>query len=286
MKIVDDLKLFEFKSECDNSIREVLLAIPANFKKNKKYPIIISPHPFGFSNFENYAYGTPAMIQPFSGWKGIPSKYSLIVALPFGHGRVYDKISLSWEAQLEDISIIPKVLNNNGYNVSNVYIGGLSMGGMESLSALGKYPDVFDAGFSFNGVADLGAWFEDIKNGLTDKELVEMNIIETIEKEVGGTPDQCPEEYKKRSAINYIDNLSKKPLMIYWSSKEDLAANQESKQTKKLYDLIKKKYPNSEIFEYDHSFIHSFIDFSSEERFRCHEFADFEIATKWLLNYG
>jgi len=93
------------------------------------------------------------------------------------------------------------------------------------------------------------------------------------------------EEYRKRSAVNYIDNLTKVPLMIYWSSKDSIVTNQDSKQGKKLYDLIKDRNNSSQVYEYDHSFDHGFNDFNSEERIKCHEFCDFDEATKWLLNF-
>ena len=286
MKILDNIKLMEFVSKYDDSSRELLLSLPINFVKNKKHPLIISPHPFGFSNLENYTYGTPDLLEPFTGWKGIPTKYDLVLAIPLGHGRVYDKISLSWEAQLYDLSNISEVLQNDGYNITKVYVGGLSMGGMESLTVLGKYPNVFTAGFSFNGIADLAAWCNDIINGKTDKKMFDMEVNKILIEEVGGTPTQCLEEYSRRSAINYIDNLTKTPLMIYWSSRESIVVNQESKQTKKLHDLIKDRNPNSQVYEYDYSYDHGFTEFNAEERIRCHEFCDFDKATDWLLNFS
>ncbi len=285
VKFTDNLKIVVFKSNYDNSPRELLLSIPLDFDLKKTYPLIISPHPFGFSNLENYSYGTPDLLEPFKGWKGIPEKYKILLAIPYGHGKVFDSISLSWEGQMADIRDMPTFLKNDGFKLSSIYIGGLSMGGMESLTALGMFPELFSAGFSFNGIADLKAWYLDIINNETDKKMLEMEVPSVIEQELGGTPKECANEYLKRSAINYIKNLAKVPIKIYWSSKESIVVNQEIRQTRKLFDSVKELNPDAEIYEHDHSFEHGFKDFDETQRIRCHEFCDFDLATKWLLNY-
>lgn len=69
IKITDNLRIVNFKSNYDGSRRDILLSLPLDFDLNKKYSLVISPHPFGFSSLENYAYGTPDLLQNFNGWK-------------------------------------------------------------------------------------------------------------------------------------------------------------------------------------------------------------------------
>ena len=286
MNFIDNLKTIKFISNYNNTSSELLLSLPLDFKSDKVYPLIISPHPFGWSNFENFAHGAADLIQPFNGWVGISDKFKVIIALPLGHGRVFNKVSLGWEAQIKDLVSIPKILEDIDIKIkeSKIYICGLSMGGMEALTTLGMYPETFKAGFSFNGITDLGAWYDDIVNERTDKKLLEIQIDKLIVEEIGGKPNECIEEYNKRSPINYIDNLAKSNFMIYWSSKESIVVNQKSKQGKKLYNLIKNKNPNSQVYEHDHSYDHGFNNFDAEELIKCHEYSDFEIAIKWFLS--
>jgi hypothetical protein len=285
MQETDLLKIIKFKSEYDNSEKELLLALPLKWKRNKKYNLIISPHFFGATYFENYYMGSAEMIEPFMGWKGVASKYDVIVAIPMGHGRVFDRISLAFEGQILDLSKFPGILESMGYKIKKVYAGGISMGGMETLTLVGKFPEIFSAAFSYNGIADLSAWYKDVSDGCTDKKMLEMEVLKLVSEETGNTPEKNKEEYLKRSALGYIKNLAATPLMIYWSSMESIVVNQKTKQSKMLADKIRSDYPSSEVYDYDHSFDHGFKDFSAEEKIRCHEFCDFEKATQWLLNY-
>jgi len=285
MEETDLLKIMRFDSSFDNSKKEMLLALPLRWDINKRYNLIISPHFFGATYFENYYLGAASMIEPFKGWQGIASKYNVLIAIPLGHGRVLDRISLAYEGQMKDLSELPYLLELKGYKIGKVYAGGISMGGMETLTLVGKYPKIFTAAFSYNGIADLSSWYEDIIAGKTDKKMIDMSVPKLIIEEIGSTPQKNQEEYLKRSAINYIENLSKVPIMIYWSEKDSIVVNQQTKQTKMLADKIRLNNPKAEIFDYNHTNDHGFKYFNAEERIKCHEFCDFEQATKWLLNY-
>lgn len=51
MIFIDNLKTLDFTSEYDGSKRSLLISIPLNFEEERSYPLIISPHPFGWSDF-------------------------------------------------------------------------------------------------------------------------------------------------------------------------------------------------------------------------------------------
>jgi len=287
MSFIDNLRTTTFASPYDGSERELLVSLPVTFKGSRSYPLVVSPHPFGWSHFENYAKGAADLLEAFRGWARISERYQVLIALPLGHGRVFERVSLGWEAQIEDLAAMPRILEEAGMRIRSdkVYIAGLSMGGMETLTAMGKHPDTFRAGASFNGISDLAKFYDDVVAGVTDKKLRDMGVEKVVAEEVGGTPQEKPEEYRKRSAVNYIDALARTNLMIWWSSRESCVSNQESKQTRFLYQQIKAKNPGAEVHEHDHSFEHGFTRFDTQERIRCHEFCDFERAVQWLLNY-
>ncbi|MBN2073410.1 MAG: prolyl oligopeptidase family serine peptidase [Actinobacteria bacterium] len=288
MSFNDNLFTLDFISGFDNSTRKLLLSLPLNPDSKKSYPLIVSPHPFGWSNFENFFSGAADLLYPFKGWTGISEKYGAVVALPLGHGRFYEKISLSYEAQIEDLVMIPDVLMKSHVRIDTdrMFLCGLSMGGMETMTVLGAKPGIFKAGFSFNGIADLAAWYGDVGSGKADRKLTDMDILKLVEDETGGTPGNALNIYLKRSAVNYIGALSGSNLMIYWSSMDSIVVGQEEKQGKKLYDIIKGRNPGAAIFEHDHTHDHGFEKFDREERIKCHEFSDFDLAAHWFLkNY-
>lgn len=282
---MDNLKIINFISSYDYTSRELLLSLPLDYDNNKKYPLIISPHPFGWSNFENYAHGTPDLVYPFKGWMGISCKYNVIISLPLGHGRCFEKISLAWEAQMQDISEIPLILDriNIKIKMGKIYICGLSMGGMESLVAMALFPELFKAGFTFNALVDLAEWYNDIINGYGSEKLLTTNTDGIIIEEIGGPPDDFLEEYRKRSPISYVKKLSKTNLILYWSNKDNIVPHQEKYHNKKLFELLKKENPFLKVYEYDHSYDHGFNKFDQNERTKCHEFCDLELATRWFL---
>jgi predicted peptidase len=284
VEFIDSLKTLNFSSKYDNTKRELLLSVPSNMNLKKKYPLIVSPHPFGFSNFENFAHGTPDLLYPFSGWSGLSNEYKVIIVLPLGHGRIYEKISLGYEGQIKDIVDVPEILNQYNFKIdeSRMYLCGLSMGGMETLTTMGMYPGVYKAGFSFNGIADLSKWFFDILDKKVDKKLLDMKIDELVRDEVGNIQTE-PNYYAKRSAISYIENLTKANLMLYWSSKDTVVPNQKLYQSKRLHDLIKQKNSNAQVFEHNHTDDHGYKKFDSEQCIKCHEYSDFKLAAEWLL---
>ncbi len=282
MKILDFLSMAEFQSEFNGSSRELLIALPMTFNVRKSYNVVISPHPFGFSHFENYTGGPPTMIEPYSGWKGLANRFDLIVACPLGHGRVHDRVNLAYEAQIDDLANMDKILAKNRFLIKKMYAVGFSMGATEVLTLIGRYPGKIAAAFSFNGISDLSGCYEDIVSGNADKKLIERMVDKLIVEEAGGSPDEAGEEFLKRSPMNYIENISKTPLMIHWSSKDSIAVNQKMQQPKDLYDRIKQIDPDAMVFEHDHSSNH---DFKDQPGIRFHEYCDYEKAMNWLLEF-
>ena len=285
MKFIDNLKTMEFKSVFDNKTSQVLISLPLDFKESKKYPLIVSPHPFGWSHFENFTSGAPDLLYNFKGWSNISNKFKVIIVFPLGHGKFYEKISLAYEGQIRDLISIPDIIEKAKIktDTNRMFISGLSMGGMETLTAMGMHPGVFKAGFSFNAIADLAAWYRDVKCGVVDKKLSDMDTLSLVENEIGGSPDKIAQEYDKRSAVNYIENFANANLMIYWSSKDSIVTGAETSQGKKLFDMIKEKYPVSNIYEHEHTYEHGFTKFDRTECIKCHEYSDFNIAANWFL---
>jgi len=284
-KITDNMRIIEFMSRFDNTRREFLLSLPCEYYASKEYPLIISPHFFGATFFENYYLGAAAMKEKFNGWRGVSDSFNILVAIPLGHGRVYDRASMAYEAQIDDMAYIPEVLLSAGFKIGKKYAGGISMGAIETLTCVGRYPELFSAAFSFNAITDLEAWYYDIVEGKTDRLIIESGLLDLFLEEMGGTPREKKGEFLKRSPANYIENLSKVPLMIYWSAMDSLVVNAETKQSKKLADQIRSAYPASQIYDVNTAIGRNVQVFDKDERIKIHEYCDFRQATEWLLQY-
>jgi hypothetical protein len=284
-EITDNLRIIVFTSKFDKTKRELLLSMPSGYSALKEYPLIISPHFFGATFFENYYLGAAAMKEKFNGWRGISDSFDVLVAIPFGHGRIHDKASMAYEAQIDDMAYMPELLESAGFKIGKKYAGGISMGAIETLTCVGRYPELFSAAFSFNAITDLEAWYYDILDGKTDRLIIESGLLDLFLEEVGGTPEGKKEEFLKRSPVNYIENLSKVPLMIYWSAMDSLVVNAETKQSKKLADQIRNTYPASQIYDVDTALGRNVKVFDRDERIKIHEYCDFRAATEWLLQY-
>ena len=285
MKVTDNLRIIVFTSKFDNTKRELLLSLPCDYSASKEYPLIISPHFFGATFFENYYLGAAAMKEKFNGWRGISDSFGILIAMPLGHGRIYDRASMAYEAQIDDMAYIPEVLGAAGFKINKKYAGGISMGAIETLTCVGRYPELFSAAFSFNAITDLEAWYYDVIAGETDKIIIKSGLLDLFLEEVGGTPQEKKDEFLKRSPANYIENLSKVPLMIYWSAMDSIVVNAETKQSKKLADQIRAAYPESQIYDKDTAIGRNVKVFDRDEKIKIHEYCDFRQATEWLLQY-
>ncbi len=284
-EITDNLRIIVFTSKFDNSKRELLLSLPCEYSASKEYPLIISPHFFGATFFENYYLGAAAMKEKFNGWRGISDSFGILIAMPLGHGRIHDRASMGYEAQIDDMAHIPEVLGAAGFKIGKKYAGGISMGAIETLTCVGRYPELFSAAFSFNAITDLEAWYYDVIAGETDKIIIKSGLLDLFLEEVGGAPQEKKIEFLKRSPANYIENLSKVPLMIYWSAMDSIVVNAETKQSKKLADQIRDTYPGSQIYDTDTAIGRNVKVFDRDEKIKIHEYCDFRQATEWLLQY-
>jgi len=89
----------------------------------------------------------------------------------------------------------------------SVYMIGESRGGMQTcLALLNDNNNLIKAAACVSGVYDVA----DLYNSRTDMQ-------EMLVRRIGGTPEQCPEEYQKRSAINFVEQI-KTPLIIIHST--------------------------------------------------------------------
>jgi pimeloyl-ACP methyl ester carboxylesterase len=88
---------------------------------------------------------------------------------------------------------------------------GYSGGGGNVMSLMTKFPYLLNAGASFFGVSDYEIWYR--TKGRPD-------CNRTMEKAIGGSPEQMPESYRARSSLRAIGNNSHTRLFLFWDEEE------------------------------------------------------------------
>jgi hypothetical protein len=128
-----------------------------------------------------------------------------------------------------------------------VYAVGPSMGGQEALLLAARYPDRIAAAASIDGLADLAAHFYQMPcpKGSGRRVLAEMTV------ECGGTPAQQPSSYAQRSPLSYAQDLALDgvPLGLWWSRRDRVVVDQDSRQSGLLYRTIRRLNPAAPIRE-------------------------------------
>ena len=93
----------------------------------------------------------------------------------------------------------------------NINAVGYSGGGGNVMSLVTKFPDLLHAGASFFGVSDYELWYR-------SKGRVDCN--RTMERAIGGNPEQVPDRYAARSSLKAVGNNPRALLLVFWDSEE------------------------------------------------------------------
>ncbi len=189
-------KEFTFISSFDGSTQTVALFVPSAYDGRTSRPLLVDAHYWGGNHYT-------AKLQ---GYYEVCEQLNWLVVCPELHGhRTSGQTSLAaLEAQHDIIDSVDLVLREYAVDRTRIYLAGRSMGGMLGAVMAGKYPDRFAAICMGQGITDLPRWYHE----------VEM-FREDTKKECGGTPEQVPFEYARRSAINYVSNIKYVPLIIW-----------------------------------------------------------------------
>ena len=93
-----------------------------------------------------------------------------------------------------------------------VYIIGGSGGGHMTLLMAGRHPEIWAGCAAFCPITDLARWHADsvlVHPGRSRK------YAKMMEGACGGRPEKCPEEYRRRSPLAWIDNARKAGVPVY-----------------------------------------------------------------------
>lgn len=175
------------------------LQLPENYDLNKKYPFILFLHGRGGSAMANNFN-----CNDFTAFKKLCSDKGFIVAVP-GYGSDCWLNESGEQITLKMIDFLGKKLS---INPKQFYVMGSSMGGASALVFTIRHPEKVMAVCDVFGISDYLKFYN---KGFYNK---------SIKAAYGGTPAQKPKYYAERSAINYINILKKKPLLVIHGSRD------------------------------------------------------------------
>lgn len=176
-----------FKAGIDSTEQYYVEILPVAFDPNKEYDLIIGLHGYGSDRWQ---FATNKRSE-CSAFRTFASKYDMIAISP-------DYRANSWmgpKAEADMVQIINDLKKK--YIINRVYIVGGSMGGFSALTFAALHCDILNGVTSMNGHANYFE-YENFQDGIT----------KSITESFGGTKDQIPQEYKKRSAEYWPEKLT------------------------------------------------------------------------------
>jgi predicted peptidase len=268
--------------------RSAIIDVPS-LASREPVPLILGTHPAGWTNAEDFHGGAFDTVAPHPGWHGLAEKHGVIIVSPQTYGENVPLLSLGYRPSMQDAVGAIDAVRDLGYRIDHdrIYACGLSMGGQETLLLIARNPGLFAAGFAFNPVIDVRAWYNDI---LSSPYYAELNgddpslaLDHLIQQELGGPADSQLSACAERSPQSYATQLTTTPLMIYWSQLDDIVPHQATRQTLALVEEIRRIDPNAPVAAFNHTWSHGYSLFDLRERWALHEYSDYDLAASWLL---
>jgi pimeloyl-ACP methyl ester carboxylesterase len=215
--------------DADDELREYLLFVP----RGEVRGFVVLFHPFGSNPELVLQGGTDGgyLCRPLTGASQPAQPLGLAVLVPRSRGRRLDGVSLSWRPHLDATWQLSESLRDR-FDLTTIGVGGLSMGGLEALVFAGQHPEGVGAAWAANSIVDLGQWWRDLPHEADASG--EPGLAEVIATEVGGTPDEVPDEYLARSPFTYVDGLARVPLRIVWSPSDAVIPHQRNAHSHRL----------------------------------------------------
>ena len=207
-------------------------------------PLIISPHGRGVGADEN------ALL-----WGDLPGEGGFAVLNPAGEGRRLHWFSWGAAGQISDLARMPAVARAHGVDVNRhrIYAFGGSMGGQETLLLVALHPQLLAGAAAFDPATDLRRRYYDfaaLEHGRTLQRLART--------EIGGTPEQVPGAYTRRSPDHYVRQIAFAgvPLQIFWSTEDRVISDQYS-ESGALSNELRRANPRVKLWEFRGTWAHT-----------------------------
>jgi len=174
----------EFTANCDQTRQHYVIILPENFSDQKSHSVLIALHGHGSDRWQFIKNNRGEC----KAARDIAAKYHMIYVSPDYRART------SWmgpKAEADLIQIIHDLKAK--YKIDKVFLCGGSMGGSSSLTFAAIHPELIDGVAAMNPAANH----------------LEYNKFQpAISESFGGTKQEIPHEYKKRSAEYWPEKLT------------------------------------------------------------------------------
>ena len=183
--------------------------IPKDIDLNKKYPLLVFPHGGVHSNFSTY-YTHIIRELMYQQYVVVAAEYRGSTGYGKSH---YEKIDYGGR-EVEDVDSSRKYMLDNYEFVDPERVGliGWSHGGLISLMNIFRYPENYKVAFAGVPVSDLIT-----RLNYMDEEYRELY---SADYHIGQTPEENPEEYKRRSPAWNVEKLQT-PLLIHTNTNDE-----------------------------------------------------------------
>ncbi|MDP2984733.1 MAG: prolyl oligopeptidase family serine peptidase [Candidatus Latescibacter sp.] len=203
---------FTFQNSYDKTQQKAAAYIPEICKTQAKSPLLVIAHYMGGNRFtaRNGGYYPECDSR---GW---------LVVCPELHGRrTGGETSLaSLGAQHDIIDSVNYMKLHYKVDAAKIYLDGRSMGGMMAGMMAAKYPDVFAAAMSGQGISDLKLWWD----------TTIPSLRQSVEKECGPWSEAVRFDYERRSSISYAPNFQYVPFMLWHGTSDTWVPPEQSER--------------------------------------------------------
>jgi predicted esterase len=186
-----------FTATCDDTSQRYVRMLPKGFDPDTQHHVLIALHGHGSDRWQFAGRNTPTGVTA----RNAAAERNMILILPDYRAKT------SWmgpKAEADVCQIIADVKKQ--YRVGKVILCGGSMGGSSALTFTAIHPDLIDGVAAMNGTAN---------------HLEYANFQDAIRASFGGTKQQIPEEYKRRSAEYWPERFTM-PVGITASGKDTI----------------------------------------------------------------
>ena len=231
--------------------RAAWVVLPAGYRPghNPPLPLVISPHGRGVGGRANARL-----------FGRLPAAGRFILVSPDGQGRRLGLFSWGYTGQIDDLARMPRIVRRAlpwvRVRQGRIYALGGSMGGLETLLLVARYPGLLAGAAVFDSTVDLALQYSRIGAMRCSARCtrrwrvpVGRGIQALMREEVGGSPRDWPRRYASRSPLRQAGAIAAScvPLQIWWSVKDRIIRNQEDGQSGKLFARIRQLNPDAPV---------------------------------------
>ena len=200
---------------------------------------MISPHGRGGDGRANARF-----------WGDLPAVGQFAVINPDGMGRRFERFSYGYAGQIDDLAKMPDLVSRAlpwlRIDRTRIYALGTSMGGQETLLLVARHPRLLAGAVAMDSVTNLARRYYQLPKVPCNEDCVTRwgepygRVLQAaMREEVGGTPDQAPEAYLRRSPLRQVHAIARSdvPLQVWWSSGDQIVFDQEHQSAALVREL-------------------------------------------------